>query len=222
LNNPNDIHGAPVWWDGPDGSYAYVWGEFHYLHQYKFDWAAGKFFLPQYASSLVQAPNGMPGGILSLSALGSAAGSGILWASHQFSGDANQQVRPGVLRAFDAQNVTTELWNSEQFSARDTVGNFAKFVPPTVANGKVYLATFSNRLHVYGLLPRPSLSIRMLGNNAILTWPTNGIYNYKLQRTASLAPANWSNVPNAVSVTNGLFQVVTPAASATTFYRLIQ
>ena len=34
------------------------------------------------------------------------------------------------------------------------VGNFAKFCPPTVANGKVYLATFSNRLNVYGLLPK--------------------------------------------------------------------
>jgi hypothetical protein len=31
--------------------------------------------------------------------------------------------------------------------------DFAKYVPPTVANGKVYLATFSNRLNVYGLLP---------------------------------------------------------------------
>ena len=31
------------------------------------------------------------------------------------------------------------------------MGNFAKFVPPTVANGKVYLATFSGQLDVYGL-----------------------------------------------------------------------
>ena len=32
------------------------------------------------------------------------------------------------------------------------VGNFAKFTPPTVTNGRVYLATFSNVLRVYGLL----------------------------------------------------------------------
>jgi hypothetical protein len=32
------------------------------------------------------------------------------------------------------------------------VGNFAKFTPPTVADGHVFLATFSNTLRVYGLL----------------------------------------------------------------------
>jgi len=37
--------------------------------------------------------------------------------------------------------------------ARDDMGNFAKFCPPTIANGKVYLSTFSNQLVVYGLLP---------------------------------------------------------------------
>ena len=220
LSNPNDIHGAPVWWDGPDGSYAYVWGEYDYLHQYKFDWASGKFFLPNYAQSAVQAPNGMPGGILSISANGTNAGTGILWASHQYSGDANQAVRPGVLRAYNAQSVASELWNSEQVSARDSVGNFAKFCPPTVANGKVYLATFSNRLNVYGLLPRPLLSIRISGNNAIVSWPTNGFSNYILQSTPTLAPANWLDTTNAVTTTNDLFQVTIPASSAATFYRL--
>jgi hypothetical protein len=76
-----------------------------------------------------------------------------LWGSHQFTGDANQAVRPGIVHAYDAQNVTNELWNSEQYSARDSVGKYAKYVPPTVANGKVYMATFSNRLNVYGLFP---------------------------------------------------------------------
>ena len=37
-------------------------------------------------------------------------------------------------------------------SARDALGNWAKFVPPVVANGRVYLATFSNQLVVYGTL----------------------------------------------------------------------
>ena len=36
--------------------------------------------------------------------------------------------------------------------ARDTLGLFAKFCPPVIANGKVYLATFSNRVNIYGLL----------------------------------------------------------------------
>ncbi|MDB6021645.1 MAG: hypothetical protein JWQ04_1502, partial [Pedosphaera sp.] len=64
-----------------------------------------------------------------------------------------QAERPGIVHAYDAQNVSNELWNSEQFSARDSIGLYAKFVPPTVANGKVYMATFSGGLNVYGLLP---------------------------------------------------------------------
>ncbi len=62
---------------------------------------------------------------------------------------------PGVLQAFDATDVTHELWNSNWSSKRDSIGKFAKFTPPTIANGKVYMATFSNKLNVYGLNPPP-------------------------------------------------------------------
>src|SRR5712692_5084954 len=131
------------------------------------------FLLPAYAQSPTAAPNGQPGGILAVSAHGTNAGTGIVWAYHQLTGDANQSVRPGILHAYNAQNVSTELWNSEQLSARDSVGNFAKFVPPTVANGKVYLATFSNRLNVYGLLPTTNVTILIQWSNNVvqLTWP---------------------------------------------------
>jgi len=44
---------------------------------------------------------------------GTNSGSGILWASHQYSGDANQQVRPGILHAYDARNVGIELSNGQ-------------------------------------------------------------------------------------------------------------
>ncbi|WKK25183.1 hypothetical protein QZH56_06085 [Streptomyces olivoreticuli] len=37
-------------------------------------------------------------------------------------------------------------------AARDDVGMFAKFAPPTVAAGKVYVPTFSGALHAYGPL----------------------------------------------------------------------
>ena len=32
----------------------------------------------------------------------------------------------------------------------DQIGTFGKFVPPTVVNGKVYMATFSKKVIVYG------------------------------------------------------------------------
>ena len=95
----------------------------------------------------------MPGGMLSISANGNTPGSGILWASHPFNENANQAVVEGIVRAYDASDLKHELWNSKQKPARDDIGNFAKFCPPTVANGKVYMASFSGYLAVYGLLP---------------------------------------------------------------------
>jgi len=75
-----------------------------------------------------------------------------VWANHPSDGDAAEAVRHGVLRAFDADDLTNELWNSLA-RPEDDFGNFAKFVAPTVANGKVYMATFSKRVLVYGLRP---------------------------------------------------------------------
>jgi hypothetical protein len=53
------------------------------------------------------------------------------------------------LRAFDA-NTLQLLWSSDGNEPADHF-DFAKYVPPTVANGKVYLPTFSDRMNVYGL-----------------------------------------------------------------------
>ena len=65
------------------------------------------------------------------------------------NGDANQsRLVTGVLRAFDA-NTLHEIWNSH--TPGNEVGNFAKFSPPTVANGRVYVPTYDGRLVVYGL-----------------------------------------------------------------------
>jgi outer membrane protein assembly factor BamB len=85
-----------------------------------------------------------PGGILSLSANGEQPGSGVLWSLMPVSDGAS------ILRAYDAENITHELWNSLILPG-DDFGLLAKFVPPVVANGKVYVATFSNELAVYGL-----------------------------------------------------------------------
>jgi hypothetical protein len=98
-------------------------------------------------------PTGIPGAMLALSSNGFQQGTGILWASHPINGDANSAVVPGILQAFDATDVTHELWNSNMSGKRDAIGSFAKFVTPTIANGKVYMATFSSKLNVYGLNP---------------------------------------------------------------------
>ena len=216
----DEVHGGAVWWDGPGVSYGYLWPSSVYLQQYVFNRGAGKFTLPAFAQSPTAAPTGQPGGILALSANGTNAGSAIIWAVHQVGGDANQQVLPGILHAYNAQNVGTELWNSEQISSRDTVGKFAKFAAPTVANGKVYMATFANRLNVYGLQPPPPVSITVSGGNLAITWPTNTPASYTLQSTTNLVIGTWVAVTNSVAATNGVYQVTVPATRPTSFYRL--
>jgi len=163
VNTPYHIHGSPLFWSGTKGGRLYVWAEEDKLKAYPYlgeKYAPGStvFDVDHVESSLVEAPKQgiadrklMPGGVLSLSAKGTTPGTGIIWASHQFSGDANNEVRPGILRALNAEDVTQELWNSHTNADRDDCGKFAKFSAPTVANGKVYLASFSNQLCVYGL-----------------------------------------------------------------------
>jgi hypothetical protein len=79
--------------------------------------------------------------------------SGVLWlidgSNYTSSTGANG---PAILRAYDATDVATELYDSTQVSSRDTAGTIVKFSVPTVANGKVYVGTQSE-LDVYGLLP---------------------------------------------------------------------
>jgi uncharacterized protein (TIGR03437 family) len=54
------------------------------------------------------------------------------------------------LHAFDADDLSSELWNSSLNTDQDFLGMFSKFANPTVANGKVYVPTGSDALAVYG------------------------------------------------------------------------
>jgi hypothetical protein len=84
---------------------------------------------------------GYPGTTPSVSASGTA--NGIVWAIE--NGGA-------VLYAYDATNLTNELYNSNQAAnSRDHFsGN--KFITPVVVNGRVYVGTAAS-VAVFGLLP---------------------------------------------------------------------
>lgn len=158
--NTKHLYGSPVYFkDKFNNEYIYGWAQGGLLKQIPFNRATLRFDTLNSKTGIATLVAGyMPGGILSLSSNESQPGTGILWASHVAVGNANNSVVPGVLQAFDATDVTRELWNSNWNSKRDSIGKFAKFVPPTIANGKVYMATFSNKLNVYGLNPPPTSS----------------------------------------------------------------
>lgn len=215
----SQLHGGPVWWSSTNGSFMYIWGQSgNHLKQYQF--TNGLFNTTPYTQSPTVSGSGSPGGILSLTANGTNAASGVLWAVVNTSGNANQATVAGTLHAYMAANVTNELWNSDMLP-RDSLGNLAKFVPPTVVNGKVYMATFSNRLNVYGLFPPPVLNPTLSGGNIVLSWSTNTPTGYTLQTSTSLASGNWTTVTNSVVRTNGMFQLTLPLSNGPTqFYRL--
>ncbi len=149
----DEIRGGPVYWQRTaNGSpLLYNWGDGDSLKAYAFN---GTKFAATPSSQGTGVPKPLDvGGILTLSANGNTPGSGVLWATIPTSGNAGDNPPvPGALYAFDANDVATELWNSTLNPARDNFGNFAKFVPPLVVNGKVYVATQSSQVAVYGLL----------------------------------------------------------------------
>ncbi len=85
---------------------------------------------------------GYPGTTPSVSANGDA--NGIVWAT--------ENVNPAVLHAYDAGNLSTELYNTTQAaSSRDSFGTGNKFIAPMIANGKVYVGT-TNSVGIFGFV----------------------------------------------------------------------
>jgi hypothetical protein len=147
------LHSLVYWQSAAKGSLLYLWGQRDRLRAYKFTNAKlGE--APVMSRSEMN--EGHPGAMLSLSANGDK--DGIVWAAIHATGDSWHESRPGVLHAYDAEDINHELWNSLQNAAHDNCGNYSKMAPATIANGKVYLASFgkenigTGQVCVYGLL----------------------------------------------------------------------
>jgi hypothetical protein len=172
------VYGTPVVWQGPDGTHVYAWGSYDHLRDYLLD--SNGFFPAHgvcfchavwyadigstaYPIRVTDPPCGepktesteyltiLPGAMLSVSSYGKESNTALVWATYAQRGDAIHHSVPGYLAAFSATSVSEPLWSSGDDPTRDGLGNWAKFVPPTVVNGKVYVATQSGQLVVYGL-----------------------------------------------------------------------
>jgi uncharacterized protein (TIGR03437 family) len=136
-------------WSQPGKAYVYVQGEGEGVKCFQVTGSGFQTSPVSVASGTVD--YGRIG--MTISANGAQNGTGILWET---TGDYNDVSAPGTLHAYDASNLAIELWNSGKNPDRDGMGAVAKFVNPTVANGKVYVPTFSNTVVVYGLISQES------------------------------------------------------------------
>jgi hypothetical protein len=84
-----------------------------------------------------------PGATPSISASGN--NDAILWILQTDTQNNGNE----VLRAYDATNLATELYDSNQNLARDNPGGAVKYAVPTIINGKVYAGS-ANAINVYG------------------------------------------------------------------------
>jgi hypothetical protein len=128
---------SPVYWNGPSKQYLFIASGNDTAKSYQFTGTSIN-TTPLGQGSVV---SGHAGGT-SLSSNGTA--NGILWTITSDS----------VLRAYDAVNFPTELWDSSQNSGRDAMGTYVKFAAPMIANGMVYVGT-TNQLVAYGLIGGP-------------------------------------------------------------------
>jgi len=131
--------GMPAFWNNN----IYFGGSGDHVKAYSFN-ASGTGLLSANPTSRSAVSIGNFGPTPSVSASGNS--NGIVWV---IQADAYGGPGPAILRAFDATNLATELYNSTQ-NAGDSPGGAVKFTVPTIANGKVYVGT-SSQLSVFAL-----------------------------------------------------------------------
>ena len=100
-------------------------------------------YISNHPSSQSATVFGARGTTPSISSNGSS--SGIVWAN------AYSKTDYGVLHAYDARDLSQELYNSNLAGSRDQYGLATKFITPMIANGRVYVSAQTG-VAVFGLL----------------------------------------------------------------------
>lgn len=148
---------SPAYWQGASSAYVYYAGQTrnHAVGDYLKAYSVSNGQISK--TPVAQSSNTfLVGATPSVSANNKT--SGIVWivARNDYL-DTRPGVKPGVLYAYDATNVASQLYSSAQslqYGTRDQLGCATKFQVPTIANGKVYVGT-ENEVDIYGLLGQP-------------------------------------------------------------------
>jgi hypothetical protein len=135
---------SPTWWNDR----VYFGGGGDYLKSFSFNTKTAQ--LSTIPTSETANKFGYPGTTASVSS--NLSSNAILWA---LDNSSFKLTTGAVLYAYDATNLGTVLYSSNQYPLRDNPGPAVKFTVPVIANGKVYVGT-RTRLSVYGLLPAAS------------------------------------------------------------------
>jgi hypothetical protein len=143
--------------------------------------------------------------------------------------DAYKTQGPAVLHAFDAYDLTHELYTSAQAGTRDAPGGAVKFTLPTVVNGKVYVGT-GNALAVFGnsifttlpiITAQPQSQTVNQGTNVTFTVGvlSNGVFTCQwLFDGTNIAGATSTNytIPNVQITKAGNYSVIISNSAGTT------
>jgi len=144
----------PAYYGSTNHEFIYVWSQFSQLKAIPFNRALNTFDLDKLKTGLTTADPLSSN--ISTSSNNSQDGTGIVWISQAINGGQQGGQKLQKLTALDANDITKELWNSEQNQSRDNCGYFMKFAVPTIANGKVYLASGSDVINVFGIIDATS------------------------------------------------------------------
>lgn len=131
----NRLYGNPSYWKGN----IYVGASTMPLEQFRFE--NGVLNPTPFATA--PSTYGLRGGNSVVSSNGTA--NGIVWAYEKTAGGT------AILHAYDATDVSKELWNSNMNAGRDGLGQGIGFGTPVVAEGRV-IAAYDSGIAIYGLL----------------------------------------------------------------------
>jgi len=204
----------PISWNSGSAIYAYVWSSGHAINQFSYDTSTGRFS----PAGIFKSSSFSGGGTLTISSNNGA--DGILWAA---GGTELHAMNPADVSAPD-------YWNSNMHPADSLGGTVGgKYTFSTVANGKVYVATTSATIVVYGTTgppppppnPPTNLAATAISSSQInLGWTasTTSPVTYSIFRstTSPFSPSSGNQIASGVTGTS--FPNTGLTASTTYFY----